>query len=123
MGPPSRRRAVMGGDDDIAASLPRPPLPAPARRESAIAEALRRFDGGEARPASADGDRRSARPAPWWSGPGRPYAGALAGAFLVAVIGLPFVWTSFDRYAADGGRERPPRVEAPASQPVMADAD
>lgn len=112
----------MGGDDDIAASLPRPPLPAPARREAAIAEALRRFDGTDARPALA-ADRRPERPAPWWSGPRRPYAGALAGAFLVAVIGLPFVWTSFDDYSADGGRERPPAVEAPASEPVMADAD
>ena len=62
----------MGDDDDIAASLPRPPFPAPARREAAIAEALRRFDGGGARPAEAGGDRRSERPAPWWSGPRRP---------------------------------------------------
>jgi len=102
---------MTGGDDDIAASLPRPPLPAPARREAAIAEALRRFDGGEARPARA-GDVR--RPSPW----SRPYAGALAGAFLVALVGLPFVWTSFDNYEGDRGKRRP-AVEA--TGPAVAD--
>jgi len=106
----------MGGDDDIAASLPRPPLPAPARRETAIAEALRRFDGGGAPPATAAQDRR-----PAWFRPGRPYAGALAGAFLVALIGLPFAWTSFDRYAADGNRQDRSGIEASSSPPAMAD--
>lgn len=110
----------MAGDDDIAASLPRPPLPAPARRDAAIAEALRRFDGA---PSAQAGDGRPARAASWWSGPRRPYAGALAGAFLVTLIGLPFVWTSFDNYAADGDRDRPPGVAAPAREPVMAEAD
>jgi len=113
---------VTGDDEEIAASLPRPPLPAPARREAAIAEAMRRFHGGDARPAPAAGGGRPARPASWWSGPRRPYAGALAGAFLVAVIGLPFVWTAFDDYASDDGRRTPPSVEAPAREPVMADA-
>jgi hypothetical protein len=98
------------GDDDIAAWLPRPPLPAPARRVAAIGEALRRFDG-EARPARAGSDRR---PAPW----SRPYAGALAGAFLVALIGLPFVWTSFDDYADKGDeRRQPPAVAAGRADP------
>jgi hypothetical protein len=101
------------GDDDVAASLPRPPIPAPARRAAAISEALRRFDGGEARPARTGEDRR---PALW----ARPYAGALAGAFLVALIGLPFVWTSFDNYADDRVRPRP---ETAASGPVKADVD
>ena len=55
--------------------------------------------------------------------PEATYAGALAGAFLVAVIGLPFVWTSFDPYSADRARDRPPGVEARASEPVMADTD
>ena len=106
-----------GGEDDVAAALPRPPFPAPARREAAIAEALRRFDGGEARPARA-GEAR--RPAPW----NRPYAGALAGAFLVALIGLPLVWTSFDNYADKRSGRRPPKVEAagPARTPAQADS-
>ncbi|HEX8572199.1 MAG TPA: tetratricopeptide repeat protein [Allosphingosinicella sp.] len=109
----------MGGDDDIASALPRPPHPAPARREAAIAEAMRRFDGGEARPAAAP-DR--ARPASRWPGPGRPYAGALAGALLVAVVGLPWAWQSFDDYPArrDGAG---PGVSAPASQSPAADAE
>jgi hypothetical protein len=111
----------MGGDDDIAAALPRPPLPAPARREAALAEALRRFDGAD--PVSDAQERGLGRTAPWWSAKGRPYAGALAGAFLAAVIGLPFVWTSFDHSVADGSRERPPAAESAAAGPAMADAD
>lgn len=108
----------MNGDDDIAASLPRPPFPAPARREATISEALRRFDGVEA-PAGA-GERSAERPAPWWSRPARPYAGALAGALLVAAIGLPFVWTSFDQVVADG--ERRPGLESSRPKPALADA-
>ncbi|HET9638832.1 MAG TPA: tetratricopeptide repeat protein [Allosphingosinicella sp.] len=104
---------MTGGDDDIAAALPRPPFPAPARREAAIAEALRRFDGGEARPAPA---RDGRRPALW----ARPYAGALAGALLVALIGLPLAWTAFDDYS-DRSRERRPAVES--AGPARADAD
>ena len=111
----------MNGDDDIAAALPGAPFPAPARREAAITEALRRFDGAGARPAQAVDDRRPARPAPWWSRPARPYAGALAGAFLVALVGLPWVWTSFDDYPA--GDKRPPGVEASRSKPAMADVE
>ncbi|MET1112777.1 MAG: tetratricopeptide repeat protein, partial [Allosphingosinicella sp.] len=42
----------------------------------------------------------------------RPYAGALAGAFLVAVIGLPFVWTAFDDYAGKVGEPGRPPVAA-----------
>ncbi|HEU0100452.1 MAG TPA: tetratricopeptide repeat protein [Allosphingosinicella sp.] len=99
------------GDDDIAAALPGPPFPAPARRRAAIEEALRRFDGGAAAPAAAP-----RRPAPW----ARPYAGALAGAFLVAVIGLPFVWTAFDDYEQDRARRRP---AAEATLPVPAGPD
>jgi hypothetical protein len=108
----------MGGDDDIAAALPRPPFPAPARREAALSEALRRFDGVEA-PAGA-GERSAGRPAPWWSRPALPYGGALAAALLVAVIGLPFVWTSVDRVVADG--ERRPGLEPSRPEPVPAKA-
>ncbi|HEX8380210.1 MAG TPA: hypothetical protein VF619_06660 [Allosphingosinicella sp.] len=111
---------MTGSDDDIAASLPRPPLPSPTRRRSAIDSALRRFDGG-GDPAAAVEGRRPARPASWLR-PSRPYAGALAGAFLAALIGLPFVWTSFDRYSAGEppeAREVRPGGEAPPSPPAM----
>jgi hypothetical protein len=112
----------MDGDDDVAAALPRPPHPAPARREAAIAEAMRRFDGIE--PQRAAEDRRRARPLPWWSPQSRPYAASLAGAFLVALVGLPWIWTSFDRSVTDGHNgERRPAVEGTARQPAMAHAD
>lgn len=110
----------MDGDDDIAAALPRPPQPAPARREAAVAEAMRRFDGFG--PARGEEDRRAAAPAPWWSPQSRPYAASLAAACLVALIGLPWVWPSFDRSVADGGGERRPGVEASGGEPPMADA-
>jgi hypothetical protein len=110
----------MGGDDDIAAALPRPPHPAPARREAAIAAALRRFDGAEARPAAA-GER--SRPAAWWPRPGRPFAGALAAAALVAVVGVPWAWQSFDDYAAQERGAPPPAAQAPPSAPPQAAAD
>ncbi len=104
-------------DDDISAALPRPPRPAPARREAAIAAAMRRFDGiGEPEPAA-----RPASAAASWAR--RPYLGALAGAALVAVIALPLAWTAFDEQpyrearkppAAAGPRPAPP---APAAEP------
>lgn len=110
----------MDGDDDIAAALPRPPHPAPARREAAIAEAMRRFEG--LAPERAGEDRRAAPSAPWWSSQSRPWAAGLAAACLVALIGLPWVWTSFDRSVADGGGGGRPGVEATGGEPVMADA-
>ncbi|MEA3051499.1 MAG: hypothetical protein QOG72_402 [Sphingomonadales bacterium] len=109
------------GDDDIAASLPRPPFPAPARREAAIAEALRRFDG-EA-PAPSGQARRRPRAVSWRPSANRPFAGALAGAFLVALIGIPLVWTSFDRSIGEGGREPRPGVEAPPAEVPRQGAD
>jgi hypothetical protein len=125
MEPPRRRRrqAVTSGDDDIAAALPRAPFPAPARREAAIAEAMRRFDGGEPAAAAAGG-RSAAGPAPWRTRFNRPQAGALAGALLVAVIALPLAWTSLPDEARDAGRERPAEARdqgptaAPARDPV-----
>lgn len=110
----------MDDEEAVAAALPRPPLPAPARREAAIAEALRRFDGAETA-APPPGER--ARPAGWWPARSRPWAGAFAGAFLVALVGLPFVWSSFDDYVEGEKRGRPPAVEAPAADPPAADAD
>lgn len=74
-------------DDPVALPLPQPPPPAPARREAAIGEALRRFDG----------DGGAGRAAPVRAAPGRggfrPW-GALVAASLVAVIGLPVAWMS-----------------------------
>jgi hypothetical protein len=112
-------------DDDVAASLPRPPSPRPARREAAIAMALERFDGGGAAatvpPATATARR--------WPRVGRPYAGALVGALLVALVALPLAWTSLPDHGRDGRPERPlpvasrePAVDEarPAAQPSVA---
>lgn len=115
---------MTGGDDDIARALPRAPSPAPARREAAIAEAMRRFDGGGEQ--SAQERRPAAGPTPWRSPFNRPQAGALAGAFLVALIALPLAWTSLPDRARDGGRDRPaeardgtPRPAPAATEPAL----
>lgn len=103
------------GDDDISAALPRPPLPAPARREAAIAAAMRRFDGlGEAEPVAK-------RPPPAASWGRRPYLGALAGAALVAVIALPLAWTSFDEQPYREARKPPAARAAPDPAPPRSD--
>jgi len=100
----------MAADDDIERSLPRPPAPRPARRDSAIEAALRRFDGVEdpsgapSRPPSRDAGGA------WWSRIGRPQAGALVAAGLVAILALPFAWTSFDP-----GGHAPAAPAAPAA--------
>ncbi|WP_447762005.1 tetratricopeptide repeat protein [Sphingopyxis panaciterrae] len=115
----------MTGDDDIKAFLPEPPPPAPKPRETAIAEALARFD---ATPAPQSRPRPES--APWWGGFARPQAGLLATAALVAAISLPFAWTTLDPQApaADeqasrdrGNGERMARldvVDAPAAIPA-----
>jgi hypothetical protein len=75
----------MDPDRDLAASLPDAPPPRPDRREAAIAEALRRFDGGSERP-----------PAPATPAPrrfGRPQLAMLATALLVVAVGLPVALT------------------------------
>lgn len=81
----------MGDDDDIAASLPDPPLPSSSRREAAIAEALRRFDTA-GRPLRSLPQRRS--------GTGRSQAGALVAAALVALVGVPAAWMAIERRSA-----------------------
>ncbi|HEX8223458.1 MAG TPA: tetratricopeptide repeat protein [Allosphingosinicella sp.] len=102
-------------DDDISAALPRPPHPAPARREAAIAAAMRRFDGvGEPEPTAR-------RPAPAASWSRRPYFGALAGAALVAVIALPLAWTSFDEQPYRDSRKPPTAGATPGPEPAAAD--
>jgi tetratricopeptide (TPR) repeat protein len=82
----------MAIDDDIAAQIPEPPLPAPLRRQAAIAEALRRFDGARGGEPVAAGP--PVVPAPWWVRIGRPQAGALVTAGLVALFGVPAAWLS-----------------------------
>ena len=83
----------MAHDDDVARLLPEPPPPRPTRREASIAEALRRFDGGEtAAPVVAP------RPTRWL---GRPQIGVLVSAALIALIGAPAAWLSLhDRFPA-----------------------
>lgn len=81
----------MDTDDDIAASLPQPPPPAPARRDAAIEAAMRRFDGKDDA-ARAIAPRQ--RPTPWWTQLRSPQLGALVSAALVALVGVPAIWLS-----------------------------
>jgi hypothetical protein len=102
----------MAIDNDLSALLPEPPPPRPARREVAIEEALRRFDGlGDealARPASA-------RPAPVRKGWGRPQIAALASAALVLLVSVPIWWAEEDRFASDAPQAPPPAAPNPPS--------
>ena len=99
----------MKGDNDLKSILPEGPPPAPKRRETAIAEALTRFDGAPA----PRGEPRPAR-APRWANLRRPQAGLLATAALVATISLPFAWTTLDPAvpAADERASRPTGTDA-----------
>jgi len=102
----------MAAHDDIAASLPEPPPPAPARREAAIEAALRRFDGIEERPIPYVGDR-----SPWWNRLTRPQAGVLVSATLVALIGVPIALVSLGEWTGTDGQVRPPVVTDRAARP------
>ena len=83
----------MATDNDLAALLPDPPPPKPARREAAIAEAMRRFDGETpSKPATS-----RPKPAPaWWR---QPQLAALASIALVVTISLPVWWLQRDKIA------------------------
>ena len=87
-------------DSDIAAALPEPPPPRPARRDAAIEEALRRFDGGVADPP------RASPPASWRGRVVRPQFAAFATVALVAMIGLP-IWMSGDHQFSSVSPEAP----------------
>jgi hypothetical protein len=103
----------MATDDDIGAVLPDPPPPRPARREQAIGEAMRRFDGaGAAPPLGArqfDTDRAAVSPRLSRGWIGRPQLAALAGVALVVSIGQP-VWMSGDHGLS-------PPLKAPVARP------
>jgi tetratricopeptide (TPR) repeat protein len=100
----------MGIEDDIAASLPTPPHPAPARRAAAIEQALRRFDGLEDAEQSAPGSQ-SARRRPMRLMTS-PYIGAFASFLLVALIGAPVLWNSMSDPVLTTGN---PQTEATQS--------
>src|SRR5690606_3541047 len=90
-GMPFRRGAILvGGDDQMQNWLPEAPPPRPDDRRMAIDEALRRFDGEEARPRAG---RRITWGAPLRAMLGRPQIAAFATIVLVAFIGLP-LWLS-----------------------------
>lgn len=86
---------AMTGDDDIdhnaSSALPPHPPPAPARREAAIAEAMRRFDSGVVE-APFVPPRRSLRT--------RPQLAGLVAASLVLVVGVPVAWLALSRGAS-----------------------
>ena len=83
----------MATDNDLAALLPDPPPPKPARREAAVAEAMRRFDGEE--PSKPVASRPKRGPA-WWR---QPQLAALASIALVVTISLPIWWLQRDKFA------------------------
>ncbi|QNQ09818.1 tetratricopeptide repeat protein [Sphingomonas alpina] len=115
----------MNSDDDIAASLPQPPPPRPARRDAAIAEAMRRFDAAGEAPRPA-GRQSSATPAPWQMRINRPKIGALVTIVLVAAIGLPILMSGdprlpvTNRAPANGVQSpaNPGPVTGPSVEPV-----
>jgi Flp pilus assembly protein TadD len=103
----------MAGDDDISRLLPRPPLPAPARRDAAIAQALRRFDG---EPAAAPAAARPTRAQPWWTRRNGPAAGAFVAAGVAALIALPLAISNMP------GAPTPDGTATQAPPPILADA-
>ena len=109
----------MSIDGDISAALPEPPPPRPARRDAAIAEALRRFDGGGSAPPLADRSRAPTS-TPWRGRIVRPQFAAFATVALVALIGLP-VWMSGDHQFSSVSREAPAGApHAPAASEAAA---
>ena len=82
----------MAHDNDLRDSLPDPPPASPVRRENAIEEAMRRFDGKP--PSASPGPARPHR-AGWIN---RPQFGTLVTVGLVAAIGLPAAWLAVERH-------------------------
>jgi hypothetical protein len=75
----------MNPDDDLAKLLPEAP-PRPDRREAAIAEAMRRFEGEKPAPSTP---RRSKWIRPFWLNVGRVQMSALMSMGILAVVGVP----------------------------------
>jgi hypothetical protein len=94
---------LVSADDQILAALPEPPPPRPDRRQMAIEEAMRTFDGVEAR---ADQPRAASVRTPLRTLLARPQVAAFATVLLVALVSVP-VWLSIY-----GPRERPAAEEA-----------
>jgi hypothetical protein len=76
----------MNPDDDLAKLLPEAP-PRPDRREIAISEAMRRFDGEK--PAVTSAGRRPQWIRPSWLNLGRVQMSALMSMGVLAVVGVP----------------------------------
>jgi len=81
---------MVGESEEL--SLPQPPPPAPARRDAAIQEAMRRFDARDEPSRAAAIRPEPQRVGSWWGKVNRPQLGILVAASLVAVIGLPLAW-------------------------------
>src|SRR5262245_15325223 len=98
------RSAVMAIDDDIAAHLPEPPPPAPARRQAALDEAMRRFDA--ARGGQPIIPERPAATGRWWGRLGPPQTTALVTAGLVLLFGVPAAWMAVNQQPSPVNREK-----------------
>lgn len=79
---------MTGDQHDLPGALPPQPPPAPARREAAIGEAMRRFDGSGAE-VPAVPPRRPLRM--------RPQLAGLVAASLVVAVALPAAWFALSR--------------------------
>jgi hypothetical protein len=83
-------------NDPLSTLLPKPPLPRPDRREAAINEAMRRFDGAAEAPSVTDRASREKRT--WLATPwARPQLGAVLATALVGLVALP-LWMPRDRH-------------------------
>lgn len=111
-------------EDDLSGLLPKPPPPHPARRDAAIAAAMRRFDGVADTP--AEQERPRVRTPLWkarWS-----QIGAFASVLLVALISIPIALETPPRQSADlqppssaNGRGGTSGPSAPATAPQTPD--
>jgi hypothetical protein len=97
-------------DDPLSALLPKPPLPRPDRREAAIGDALRQFDGTDEAP-SASSHRPGTKPTWLAAAWRRPQFGTVLAAVIVGMIVLP-LWTA---------RDRRPELAGPAATTIEAE--